>query len=206
MGTRGSFPRGKVAGVWSWPLTSSSAEVKNAWSYTSAPTTRLHGVVLNWSAGTIFNTKSDIQWASLQEMFPYPDGAKVLSVSLLFRCCTEIKVDVLGEWRYSSMHSLTSALDGSECSASRPSHFTPRERVPVTQRIGGWVGPRASLDAVSKGKIPSPRRESNSDHPIFQPVASRYTDWAIPALLHGITPYNLTELRNPFPMCKLIPK
>jgi len=38
MGTGGSFPVGKAAGAWSWPLTSvSSAEVKNAWSYTCTP-------------------------------------------------------------------------------------------------------------------------------------------------------------------------
>jgi hypothetical protein len=36
MGTRGSFPGRKAAGSWSWPLTS-SAEVTNAWSYTSTP-------------------------------------------------------------------------------------------------------------------------------------------------------------------------
>jgi hypothetical protein len=34
----------------------------------------------------------------------------------------------LGEWRYSSTHSLTSALDGGEWSASRPGRFTHRER------------------------------------------------------------------------------
>jgi hypothetical protein len=44
------------------------------------------------------------------------------------------------------------------------------------------VGPRAGLDAVSKRKISSPRRSSNLDHPTVQPVVSRYTDWAIPAL------------------------
>jgi hypothetical protein len=82
----GSFPRGEVAGVWSWPFSSiwcrdwefvelsqppiqwvpgvpslgvkrqgresdhlppSSAEVKNAWSYTSTSPIRLHGVVLS---------------------------------------------------------------------------------------------------------------------------------------------------------------
>jgi hypothetical protein len=37
MGTRRSFPGGKAAGSWSWPLTSISAKVKNAWSYTSPP-------------------------------------------------------------------------------------------------------------------------------------------------------------------------
>jgi hypothetical protein len=45
------------------------------------------------------------------------------------------------------------------------------------------VGPRAVLDAVVNRKIPSPRRESNSRTPIVQPVAQRYTDWAITALL-----------------------
>jgi hypothetical protein len=36
VGTRGSFPGGKAAGAWSWPLTS-SAMSKNEWSYTSTP-------------------------------------------------------------------------------------------------------------------------------------------------------------------------
>jgi hypothetical protein len=45
---------------------------------------------------------------------------------------------ILGELRYSSTHSLTSALDGGEWSASRPGRFTPRERAPGTH----WVGVR----------------------------------------------------------------
>jgi hypothetical protein len=90
---------------------------------------------------------------------------------------------VLGEWRYSSTHSMTSALDGEECSASRPGRFTQRERAPGTHWVGGWVGPRTVLDAVVKGKIPSPHRESNPRTPIVQPVVQRYTDWAITALL-----------------------
>jgi hypothetical protein len=77
------------------------------------------------------------------------------------------------------MHSLTSALDGAEWSASCPGHFTPRERAHGTHWIEGWVDPRAVLDAVVKRKIPSPRRESNPSTPIVQPVAQRYTDWAI---------------------------
>jgi hypothetical protein len=88
---------------------------------------------------------------------------------------------VLGELRYSSTHSLTSAIDGGEWSASCPGRFTPRERSSGTHWIRGWVGPRAILDAVVKRKIPSPRRESNPRNPIFQPVAQRYTDWAIAA-------------------------
>jgi hypothetical protein len=53
---------------------------------------------------------------------------------------------------------LTSAWDGDEWSASRLGRITPRERAPGTHRIGGWVGPRACLDAVVKRKI---LRESN---------------------------------------------
>jgi len=56
---------------------------------------------------------------------------------------------------------LTSALDGGEWSGSRPGRLTPREKAPGTHWIGGWVGPRAVLDAVVKRKIPSPRRELN---------------------------------------------
>jgi hypothetical protein len=80
---------------------------------------------------------------------------------------------ILGEWRYSSTHSLISALDGGEWSASRPGRFTPSERAPGTHCIRGWVGPRAGLDAVVKRKIPSHYRDSNL--PIIQPVAQRYT-------------------------------
>jgi hypothetical protein len=74
------------------------------------------------------------------------------------------------------------ALDGDEWSASLLGCFTPSVRAPGTHWIGGWVGPRAVLDAVVKRKIPGPRRELNPRNQIFQPVAQRYTDWAITAL------------------------
>jgi hypothetical protein len=54
--------------------------------------------------------------------------------------------------------SLTLALDGCEWSASCLVHFTPSEKAPGTYWIGGWVVPRAVLDAVVKRKIPSPTR------------------------------------------------
>jgi hypothetical protein len=82
----------------------------------------------------------------------------------------------MGQWRYSFTHSLTSALDVGEWSASRHGRFTPRERAPCTHWIGGWVGLRAVLDAAVKRKIPSPRRESNPRNPIVHPIAQRYTD------------------------------
>jgi hypothetical protein len=58
--------------------------------------------------------------------------------------------------------------------------FTPRplylrERAPGIHWIGGWVGPRAVLDAMVMRKDPSPRREWNPRTPIFQPAAQRYT-------------------------------
>jgi hypothetical protein len=90
---------------------------------------------------------------------------------------------MLLEWKYSSTHSLTSALDGGEWSASRPGRFTPRERAPRAHWIGGWVGPRAVLDAVVKRTIPSPRQESNPRTPIVQLVASRHINWATPVPL-----------------------
>jgi hypothetical protein len=64
------------------------------------------------------------------------------------------------------------------------------ERAPDTDWIGVWVDPKAGLDMVSKRKIPSSRQEYNPDHPIVQPVASCYTDRAIPALKHDTSTGN----------------
>jgi hypothetical protein len=72
---------------------------------------------------------------------------------------------------------LTSVLDEDESSASRPSRFNPRAL--GTHWIGGWVGPSAGLDAVEKRKIP--QTLPGLEAPIIQPVAQRYTDWAIRA-------------------------
>jgi hypothetical protein len=54
--------------------------------------------------------------------------------------------------------------------ASRPEGFTPRERALGTHWIGGWVGPRAGLDAVVKRKksLHSPAGNRIS---VVQPVA-----------------------------------
>jgi hypothetical protein len=43
--------------------------------------------------------------------------------------------------------------------------FTPGERTPGTHWIGGWVGPRAGLDAGARRKILCPCRGSNPDRP-----------------------------------------
>jgi len=62
---------------------------------------------------------------------------------------------------------LTSALDGDEWSTSRTGCFTPRERArdSTAHWIGGWVGPRASLDEVMKRKFPVPAEIRTLDHP-----------------------------------------
>jgi hypothetical protein len=41
---------------------------------------------------------------------------------------------------------LTSVLFGGERAASRPGSYTPAERAPGPDLIGGWVGPRAGLN------------------------------------------------------------
>jgi hypothetical protein len=43
--------------------------------------------------------------------------------------------------------------------------FTPGERTPGNHWTGGWVGPRAGLDAGAKRKILCPCRGSNPDRP-----------------------------------------
>jgi hypothetical protein len=50
-------------------------------------------------------------------------------------------------------HILTSAQAVGEWSASRPGRFTVGERAPGTHWIGGWVGPRTSLDDVVSRKF-----------------------------------------------------
>jgi hypothetical protein len=68
-------------------------------------------------------------------------------------------------------------LAGGEWSASRPGLFSSRKRAPGTHWIGGWVGPRDGMKVVEKilyftgTQTPTP----------WSPVASRYTDCAIPA-------------------------
>jgi hypothetical protein len=45
---------------------------------------------------------------------------------------------------------LTLGLVGGKWSASHPILFTALERAPGTDWIGGWLGPRASLDDLEK--------------------------------------------------------
>jgi hypothetical protein len=47
-----------------------------------------------------------------------------------------------------------------------PAALTPGERDPGTHYIGGWVGPRAGLDAEVRGKILCLCRGSNPGRPV----------------------------------------
>jgi hypothetical protein len=131
---------------------------KNAWSYTSTP----QYVFMAWCL------------VKRRDNFTFTSSCLVKVKSLRLAKYHALKAH--GRWRYSSIHSLTSALDGGEWSASRPGRFTLRERTSGTHWIGSWVGRRAVLDAVVKREIPSFHRESNPRTPIIQPVAQRYTD------------------------------
>ena len=71
---------------------------------------------------------------------------------------------------------LTSALDVVICSTPRPGRFTPRKetRCPLHSRLGG---PQSRSGRVRKISPPL-----GFDPRTVKPVASRCTDWAIPAL------------------------
>jgi hypothetical protein len=67
---------------------------------------------------------------------------------------------------------LTSELDGGEWSSSRPSRSTTAEIASNAHFIGGWVGPRTSLDVMVKRTIPAP---VGNRIPAVQLVTRRYT-------------------------------
>jgi hypothetical protein len=87
-----------------------------------------------------------------------------------------------GERRCSSYSFSTSALDGGEWSASRPGRaLPPGERTPGTHYTGGWVGPRAGLDAGARRKILCLCWGSNPSRPVRSQTIKHYTDWTTPA-------------------------
>ena len=78
-----------------------------------------------------------------------------------------------GEQRYSSTLSLTSALDGGGWLKPHPVALPPGNR-PGTHCIGGWVGPRASLDRYRKSHptgiwSPDCPARSESSHWLYSP-------------------------------------
>jgi hypothetical protein len=77
------------------------------------------------------------------------------------------------------LHSfLILALDGGEWSISCPGHITCVGRKgPYTHQMGGWVGPRAGVNGFEKGNSLGLTGICTPD---VQPIASHYTDYAIP--------------------------
>jgi hypothetical protein len=84
----------------------------------------------------------------------------------------------MGEWMYRSIFSRPRHQLEVSGKLHAPSALPPGERALCTHWIGGSVGPRASLDAAEK--ILDHTGTRNSEPSVFQPVASRYTDYTIP--------------------------
>jgi hypothetical protein len=94
---------------------------------------------------------------------------------------------------------LTSALVGGEWSASRPDRFTPGERAPSTHWTGGWVGTEP-VWTTWRRENSLPYQGLNSDPLVVQPIASHYTNYAIPApveacILYKCVNYLCAKLR-----------
>jgi hypothetical protein len=62
--------------------------------------------------------------------------------------------------------------------------WTSGERARGTHWIGGWVDLRAGLDDLEERKFLTLPGLELRPPSIVQPVASRYTDYAIPAPIH----------------------
>ena len=78
-----------------------------------------------------------------------------------------------GEQRYSSTLPSASALDGGGRSTPRPGHFTPeKDPVPIVEEAG-WAPELVWTDAENLARTGIRSRA-------VQPVARRYTDWALP--------------------------
>jgi hypothetical protein len=83
-----------------------------------------------------------------------------------------------GERRYSSYQFLTSALDGSEWSASRPGRPLPPGKVPPVPIVqeAGWA-PEPVWTQRLEGKSSA---SVGVRTPVVQSVVRHYTDWATP--------------------------
>ena len=80
------------------------------------------------------------------------------------------------EYRYGSTLPLTSAPDGVDGQRHAPAALPPgKTQYPLHRRLGGPQGRSGRVRKISP--------PSGFDPRAVQPVASRYTDWAIPALV-----------------------
>ena len=109
-----------------------------------------------------------IQRNKYEAKYTYKGKGKVIFHPITGHECPELKR------RRSSTLSLTSSIDGVGVNATARPLYT-RERL-GTLCLRGWVGPRAGLDRCGISSPPP-----GLDPRTVQPVASRYTDWDIPA-------------------------
>jgi hypothetical protein len=83
--------------------------------------------------------------------------------------------------------------------STTPRPLYPRER-PGTHCTGDWMGPKAGLDVCEKSRPPP-----GFDPRTVQPVASRYTDWAIPALCVFLPNGNWIKSNDEFcTLCRIV--
>jgi hypothetical protein len=81
----------------------------------------------------------------------------------------------VGERRYSSYSFLTLALDRVEWSTLHPNHpLSPGKGPPGNHGIGGWVGPRASLDTEVGERILC--WGLNPDRVVVQSIVRHFAD------------------------------
>jgi len=101
--------------------------------------------------------------------------------NVMGKCGPIIGRDGPGGKKYSSTLSLTSALDGGAWSTSSPCRYTLEKDIwyPLYRRPGGPQGLPWRVRKISSARGFDPRA--------IQPVASRYTNYAIPA--HRYKPY-----------------
>jgi hypothetical protein len=86
-----------------------------------------------------------------------------------YSCSTTCHGGAWGERRYSSYCDLCTRWGWVVSVTPRP-RFTPGERTPGTNWIGGWVSLRAGLDTQARGKVRCLCRGSNPDRPVVQSV------------------------------------
>jgi hypothetical protein len=129
MGTGGFFTGAKAAGSRSWPLT-------------STPSTRLHGAVLSKKNDRDkFTFTFLLDWQNIvsnkrSHLAHHKGKGKFVPVLLT----EHHAMKAYWEQKYSSTHSLTSALDGGEWSVPRLGHFNPKGKnswYPLARRLGG---------------------------------------------------------------------
>ena len=95
-----------------------------------------------------------------------------------------------GEQMYSCTLSLTSALDGLGGQRHSPVILPPgKTRRLLYRRVGGTQGRSGPVRKISSPPAFEPR--------IVQPVASRYTDWAIPAHVFKTTQVKTRTMISP---------